>query len=74
MAHERGPIMRNVFPCHDIVWSNSSIYCGPATDLIHKSINARVPYPTMRHIEQKCAHFCSEWCIVGCGTDALWDM
>ena len=22
----------------------------------------------------KCAHFCSEWCIVGYGTGALWDM
>ena len=30
------------------------------TDLIHKSQNAPVPYPTMLHSEQKCAHFCSE--------------
>ena len=29
------------------------------------------PYPTMHHSEQKCAHFCSEWCIVGYGTGAL---
>ena len=27
----------------------------------------------MHHSEQKCAHFCSEWCIVGYGTGALWD-
>ena len=38
-----------------------------------KSHNSPVPYPTMHHSEQKCAHFCSEWCIVGYGTGALWD-
>ena len=43
-------------------------------DLIHKSHNAPVPYPTMHHSEQKCAHFCSEWCIVGYETGALWDL
>ena len=35
------------------------------TDHSHKSHNAPVPYPTMHHSEQKCAHFCSEWCIAG---------
>ena len=30
-----------------------------AIDLIHKSHNASVPYPTMLHWEQKWAHFCS---------------
>ena len=43
-------------------------------DLIHKSRNAPLPYPTMHHPEQKCAHFCSEWYIVGWGTGALWDL
>ena len=28
-------------------------------------------YPTMHHSEQKCAHFCSERCIVRYGTGAL---
>ena len=28
----------------------------------------------MRHSEQKCVHFCSEWCIVGYGTSALCDL
>ena len=28
----------------------------------------------MRHSEQKCAHFYSEWCIVVYGTGALWDL
>ena len=43
-------------------------------ELIHKSQNAPVPYPIMFHSEQKCAHFCSEWSIVGYGTGALWDL
>ena len=41
---------------------------------IDKSHHAPVPYPTMHHSEQKCAHFCSECCIVGYGTGALWDL
>ena len=28
----------------------------------------------MLHSEQKCAHFCSEWSIVGYGTGAFWDL
>ena len=40
----------------------------------HKSHNAPFPYPTMHHSEQKCSHFCSEWCIVGYGIGALWDL
>ena len=43
-------------------------------DLIHKSHNAPVPYPTMHHSEQKCAHFCSEWCFVGYETCTLCDL
>ena len=39
----------------------------------HKSHNASATYPTMHHSEQKGAHFCSEWCIVGYGTGVLWD-
>ena len=31
-------------------------------------------YPTMLHSEQKCAHFCSEWSIVGYGRGAFWDL
>ena len=50
-------------------------FAGHATtDLIHKSHNASVPCPTMHHSEQKCTHFCSEWCIVGYGTGELWDL
>ena len=39
----------------------------------HKSQNARVPYPTTLHSEQKCGHLCSEWSIVGYGRGAFWD-
>ena len=28
----------------------------------------------MHHSEQKCAYFCSEWCIVGYGTGTLQDL
>ena len=45
-----------------------------AIHLIHKSHNAPVPYPTMHHSEQKCAHFCSQWWIMGYGKGALWEM
>ena len=44
------------------------------TDQFHKSQNATVPYPTTLHSEQKCAHFCSEWSIVGVGTGTFWDL
>ena len=37
------------------------------TDNFNKSHNAHVPYHTIHHWEQKCAHFCSE-CYM------LWDM
>ena len=40
----------------------------------HKSQNTPVPYPTMLHSEQKCAHFCFEWSIVGYGTGAFWNL
>ena len=42
-------------------------------DPADKSHNAPVPYPTMHHSEQKCAHFCSECCIVGYVTGSSWD-
>ena len=46
----------------------------PPIDLIHKSQNAPVPYATTLHSKQRCAHFCSEWSIVGYGTGAFWDL
>ena len=45
-----------------------------AIDQFHKSQNAPVPYPTVHHSEQKCAHFCSVWSIVGYGKGAFWDL
>ena len=58
-------------------WVNGSVVLLihlRAIGLIHKSQNAPVPYPTMFHSEQICAHFCSEWSIVGYGTGAFWDL
>ena len=40
----------------------------------HKSQNAPVPYPTMLHSEQKCAHLCFGWIIVKYGTGIFWDL
>ena len=34
----------------------------------HKHRKALVPYPTVHHLQHKCAYFCSEWYIVGFGT------
>ena len=49
-------------------WSSSR---WPRAELFQ---NAPVSYPTMLHSERKCAHFCSEWSIVGYGTWAFWDL
>ena len=53
-----------------ITWPNAGLLL---IDQSNKSHNAPVPYPTIHDSEQKCAHFCSEWCVVGYGTGALWD-
>ena len=53
-------------------FTESSIHWLPI-DQSHKCHNVLVPYPTIHQSEQKCVHFCSEWCIVGYGKDALWD-
>ena len=52
---------------------NCDVYSS-IIDQFHKSQNAIVPYPTMLHSEQKCAHFCSEWSIMAYGTGAFWDL
>ena len=49
--------------------------CGMCNiELVHKSRNATVQYPTMLHSEQKFAYFWSEWSIVGYRTCAFWDL
>ena len=49
-----------------------------AIDLINKSQNTPVPYPTMYHFVTEmctCVHISvTEWCIVGCLANALWDL
>ena len=42
-------------------------------DLIHNPTMHLLHIPQC-HSEQKCAHFCSEWCIVWYGTGVLWDL
>ena len=54
--------------------TSDNISTQPWIDQFHKFRNAPVPYPTILHSEQKCAHFCSEWSIVGYGTGAFWDL
>ena len=63
------------------IWWHENTFHIPGTlwivvriEQFHKSHNAPVPYPTMLHSEQKCAHFCSEWGIVWYGTGAFWDL
>ena len=43
-------------------------------DLIRKSHTAPSPYHKIHHSEQKCAHFCSEWCIMWYWTGVLSDL
>ena len=57
-----------------VTFNDENMHHGKSIDLIHKSQNTPVPYPTMLHSEQKCAHFCSEWSIVGYGTVAFRDL
>ena len=61
-------LMSKMFQCQALINSEYGLCSTCAIDLIHKSQTAPVLYPTMLHSEQKCAHFCSDWCIVGYGT------
>ena len=56
------------------LWDMGQVHCRICEIVLLESHNAPVPHPTVHHSEQKCAHFCSEWCIVGYGTGALWDL
>ena len=49
-----------------------SMCWGMMSALIHTYHNAPLPYLTMHHSKQKCAHFCFEWCNVGYGRGTLW--
>ena len=63
-----------VYHCYTPALAHMGTHVTTLIDLIHKSHNAPVLYPTMHHSEQKFTHFCSEWCIVGYGTGASWDL
>ena len=46
-------------------------------DVLHKFHTAPVPYPTMYHLQQKCARMLisvTKWCIVGYLSDVLWEL
>ena len=59
----------NLTPIEVRVWMNNS----PSSQILQCPL---VPYPTMHNSEQKCnvTHFCSEWCILGYGAGALWNL
>ena len=58
---------------HPDIWIKSINKCAS-----HKSHNALAKYPTMHHfVTEMCTHVhisATKWCIVGYGTDALWDL
>ena len=62
----RNHVIIHQYPSGLLHWYLGSV--GGVIGQSHKSHNAPVPYLTMQHSEQKCAHFCSECC---CG---IWDM
>ena len=66
--------LMNILGVSLCVWNTCFRSHGDPVNQSHKSHNAPVSYPTMHHSESKCAHFCSEWCIVGYGTGELWDL
>ena len=61
--------------CQDIIWNWRVIVQSTieniGIDRSHKSHNAPASYPTTHRWEQKCAHCCSKWCVVECGTGAF---
>ena len=59
--------------------STRLLICGLCLiDLLHKSHNAPVPYPTMPHfVTEMCTHVhisVTKWCIMGYLSNALWDL
>ena len=61
-----------LYPCYK---PNITNFLGKQwIEQFHKFKNATVPYLRMLHSEQKCAHFCSEWSLLGYGTSAFWDL
>ena len=60
---------------HDVAWTQRHLKNDEKfRDLNHESQKAPVPYPTVFHSEQKCAHFCAEWNLVGYKTGSFWDL
>ena len=57
-----------------INWIQDRTAMDKTMDQFHQTQNAHVPHPTLLHTEQKCAHLCSEWSIVGYATGAFWEL
>ena len=78
----QGSVTGKMFPFDDVTMTrvpflggnSKSVRTTGTIDQSHKTNNAPVPYPTIHHSEQKYVHFCSDRCIVGYGTGALWDL
>ena len=60
--------------CYNIYAQHFTSYQTMRLDQIHKSHNAPVPYLKTNHSEPKCTHCYFEWCIIGYGTGASWDL
>ena len=78
MSHYRGftlkPCLQYMSTIRHTAWALLCIVVVWCRSQIHKSHHAPVSYPTMHHSEQKRARFCSEWCILGYRTGALWGL
>ena len=66
--------------CRSTCWTTAACRTSPSnpTDPSHKTHNASDKYPTMHHfVTEMCTHVpisLTKWCIMGYGTDALWDL
>ena len=69
----------------DMIWNRMHQTCSTrhyiqatsAIDPSHESHNVSDIYPTMHHFTEMCTHvhiYFTKWCIVGCGTGAVWDL
>ena len=61
----KGPVTRKMFSFDDVIMACRSFWILVRNSPISQFHATLVPYPTIHHSEQECAHFRSEWCIVG---------
>ena len=51
------------------LWDMGQVHCGVCVPGLFSTYKVY-----MHHSDHECAHFCSEWCTVGYGPGALWDL